>query len=167
MSDPHDKPSLPTRAKSTALHGIGILCTMIGSGLSAHLLDIGHLITIHPRITIGVSAAAGTILYAWVLWTWYLWKQTSDLRLRERFEHDTASNISIEHSGNNKGRKACTRCLNKIPAHDYPLHDPYTTGRWECSGCGATYETAAFKAAQKLHFEEKPNQQKPRDRTYS
>ncbi len=76
--------------------------------------------------------------------------------------------MSIERDGENKGRKVCTRCLNKTPALIYPLHDPCGQGRWECSGCnGVPYEDAAFKAAQKLRFEEKEKNKRDRDSTYA
>jgi ribosomal protein L37AE/L43A len=75
--------------------------------------------------------------------------------------------MSIERAKKNNGRKVCTRCLHKTPARDYPLHDPYGHGRWECSGCGAVYEDAAFKAAQKLHFAEQEREQTLRNNQYS
>lgn len=157
----------PNNAKSIAMHGIGILLSTIAALAIGQGIHIGQWLQSNPKTAMSISGAAGAILYAWVLLTLYLLKKTSDLRLRERFEHDTASDMSIERSGKDGGRKVCTRCLHKTPALAYPLHDPHQTGRHQCSGCGAVYEDAAFKAAQKLHFAEQEREQSHRNNQYS
>ena len=132
---------------------VGILLTVIATTWVSWAATPEGTLPLPTKLLSPVAVAFLALLGAWISWTWRLCKQTSDLRLRDRFEHDTASDMSIERSGKNKGRKICTRCLNKTPARDYPLHDPYGQGRWECSGCnGAPYEDTAFKTSQKLHF---------------
>jgi hypothetical protein len=157
----------PKNAKNIALHGTGILLSTIAGMAIGQGLQIGQWLQSNPKTAMSIAGAVGTILYAWGLLTWHLLKKTSDLRLRERFEHDTASDMSIERAGRDKGRKVCTRCLHKTPALVYPLHDPHQTGRHQCSGCGAVYEDAAFKAAQKLHFAEQEREQAHRNNQYS
>ena len=58
---------------------MGGVLSAIGMAKLAQVSEIGLLITNHPKFTTGIAAGVGTMLYAWALWTYSLWKKDNKI----------------------------------------------------------------------------------------
>ena len=163
MSDEEPKSSIPRLWRS-----IGTATLILAGTVVASLATPTGELLLPTKLLAALGTSSAGILAAGISLTWYLWKQTSDSRLRMRFEHEATTGISVERDGPNKGRKVCSKCLHETPARIFPLYDNEGFGRWYCHQCRGCFKDAGCLAREKAQAEEKrKNPKPPTDRTYA
>jgi hypothetical protein len=133
MSDSDNTPSKPNNAKSIALHGTGLLLSTLAAAAAAHAIDLGQLLQNHPKTTMSIAGAGGTILYAWASWTHHLRKLCSEPSTRG-LGFDEGGGFYVEPK---TGIAICTRCLNDSPRRYVPMMD--VSGAKICNACDKCY----------------------------
>ena len=154
-----------TQNKQLLLPAIWTALGVVSTTLVGWLAGPSEVLSVPAKPATAIAGALSGIIAALSAWTWHLWKQSSDSRVRLRFEHDVATGISVEIGGPHIGRKICSKCLLETPARVCPLYDAYGHGAWVCHHCGRSFSDAGRLARDKEHSEEERKKPK-RDRTY-